>query len=99
MTLKRILAVLLVLLTCAALCFTASAASASKGDVITILFTHDLHSHLLPSADEDGGTYGGYARLASAIKAFTSAESGRRIFSVAIAVPSFSRAKQTGRRR
>ncbi len=25
----------------------------------TILFTHDLHSHLLPSGDGEGGTYGG----------------------------------------
>ena len=33
----------------------------------TILFTHDLHSHLLPSADEDGGEYGGYARLMTVI--------------------------------
>lgn len=35
---------------------------------MTILFTHDLHSHLLPSAKEDGGTYGGYARLMTAIR-------------------------------
>ena len=34
----------------------------------TILFTHDLHSHLLPSADEGGGQYGGYARLMTVIK-------------------------------
>lgn len=34
----------------------------------TILFTHDLHSHLLPSADEEGGEYGGYARLMTVIK-------------------------------
>ena len=34
----------------------------------TILFTHDLHSHLLPSAAEEGGTYGGYARLMTVIK-------------------------------
>ena len=34
----------------------------------TILFTHDLHSHLLPAADEDGGEYGGYARLMTVIK-------------------------------
>ena len=35
-----------------------------------MLFTHDLHSHLLPSANETGaGEYGGYARLMTAIKA------------------------------
>ena len=33
----------------------------------TILFTHDLHSHLLPAEDEDGGEYGGYARLMTVI--------------------------------
>lgn len=37
---------------------------------ITILFTNDLHSHLLPSANENGtGEYGGYARLMTLIKA------------------------------
>ena len=41
-----------------------------NGDVLTILFTHDLHSHLLPAANETGeGEYGGYARLMTAIKA------------------------------
>lgn len=33
----------------------------------TILFTHDLHSHLMPSLDESGSEYGGYARLKTAI--------------------------------
>jgi len=36
---------------------------------ITVLFTNDLHSHLLPSANESGaGEYGGYARLMTLIK-------------------------------
>lgn len=34
---------------------------------VTILFTHDLHSHLLPAADENGNSYGGYARLKTLI--------------------------------
>ncbi len=34
----------------------------------TVLFTHDLHSHLLPSPDENGGEFGGFARLMTAIK-------------------------------
>lgn len=34
----------------------------------TILFTHDLHSHFLPSVKEDGGEFGGYARLMTAIR-------------------------------
>ena len=35
----------------------------------TILFTHDLHSHLLPAVDEAGNEYGGYARLKTVIDA------------------------------
>lgn len=34
----------------------------------TILFTHDLHSHLLPSDNGEGGEYGGYARLMTVIR-------------------------------
>lgn len=34
---------------------------------VTILFTHDLHSHLLPSDNGAGGEYGGYARLMTVI--------------------------------
>ncbi|MCI8538013.1 MAG: bifunctional metallophosphatase/5'-nucleotidase [Oscillospiraceae bacterium] len=33
----------------------------------TILFTHDTHDHWLPLPDEDGGSYGGYARLSTLI--------------------------------
>ena len=29
----------------------------------TILFTHDVHSHLLPAPAEGGGEFGGFARL------------------------------------
>lgn len=43
------------------------AAAAEKHQTATILFTHDLHSHLLPARDEDGGAYGGYARLMTVI--------------------------------
>lgn len=39
-----------------------------KKEPVTILFTSDLHSHLLPSAREGGGEYGGYARLMTVIK-------------------------------
>ena len=44
--------------------------SAQEPDVrqATILFTHDLHSHFLPSANEGGGEYGGYARLMTVIR-------------------------------
>ena len=48
-------------------CFCFSVAAESQNKDVTILFTHDLHSHFLPSVDEDGGEYGGYARLMTAI--------------------------------
>lgn len=72
MKLKRILTLTLFIIICFAIGFTASAAETAKtqDNEVTILFTHDLHSHLLPSANESGeGEYGGYARLMTAIKA------------------------------
>ncbi len=65
--LKRFAALALVLLLCTG-CLLPARAAAEKTEV-TILFTHDLHSHLLPSVDENGGEYGGYARLMTVIKA------------------------------
>ena len=41
---------------------------AAENRQAVILFTHDLHSHLLPAVDEDGGEYGGYARLMTLIR-------------------------------
>lgn len=64
--LKRAGALVLAVMICMTLCIPALAAT--ENEEITILFTHDLHSHLLPSADEDGGEYGGYARLMTVIK-------------------------------
>ena len=43
--------------------------AAEKGQNATVLFTHDLHSHLLPAEKEEGGEYGGYARLMTEIRA------------------------------
>ncbi|MBQ7357510.1 MAG: bifunctional metallophosphatase/5'-nucleotidase [Clostridia bacterium] len=67
---KRIFAGFLALMMLmSSLCIMTSAEKASDADEITILFTHDLHSHLLPSANENGvGEYGGYARLMTLIK-------------------------------
>ena len=42
-------------------------ASAAETKDVTILFTHDLHSHFLPASDENGDSYGGYARLMTVI--------------------------------
>jgi len=61
---KRLATTALTLMTVLALASAASAAERA-----TILFTHDLHSHLLPALDEDGKEYGGYARLKTAIDA------------------------------
>lgn len=36
-------------------------------ELVTVLFTHDLHSHFLPSNEDDGGQFGGYARLMTII--------------------------------
>ena len=62
---KRISVFMVTLFVAAAMCITVSAESEKKD--VTILFTHDLHSHFLPSAAEDGGEYGGYARLMTVI--------------------------------
>ncbi len=61
---KRISALLLMMIIIASALITASA---DEGKEVTLLFTHDLHSHFLPSKDEDGGEFGGYARLMTAI--------------------------------
>ena len=62
----RLIAFALALLMCLGVC--AAAFAQEDGGDVTILFTHDLHSHLLPSVSEDGGEYGGYARLMTLIR-------------------------------
>ncbi len=61
----RCLAAFLAVIT---LCSLGVAVNAEEKEEVTVLFTHDLHSHLLPSRDEDGGEFGGYARLMTAIR-------------------------------
>ncbi len=63
--LTRCLAVFLTLVTMLSCMLTVSAA---EDETVTVLFTHDLHSHLLPSRAEDGGEFGGYARLMTAVR-------------------------------
>ena len=64
MNMKKLFALLLV-----ALMLIPMGVSALAGDIeMTILFTHDLHSHFLPSKNEGGGEFGGYARLMTVIK-------------------------------
>ena len=62
----RLLALILVL--ALAVPFFGTVSAQQEAPRATILFTHDLHSHLLPSAAEDGGEYGGYARLMTVIR-------------------------------
>ena len=60
---KRLFVLLLTALMLLPLCVSASA----QDKEITVLFTHDLHSHLLPVQDEKGNEFGGYARLMTVI--------------------------------
>lgn len=50
-------------------CAAAPAFAAGEDRLVTVLFTHDLHSHLLPATNEEGESYGGFSRLMSAIDA------------------------------
>lgn len=65
--LRRASALLLAILM--ALGLTLPALANAPTTQVTILFTHDMHSHLLPATDETGKEYGGYARLKTAIDA------------------------------
>ena len=67
LSLKRLGVLLMAAVLLLGLCLPVSAADATQP--VTVLFTHDLHSHFLPAADEGGGTYGGYAKLMTVIKA------------------------------
>ena len=65
---KRVVG-LMVLALSLSLALPAAATSPEPKHETTVLFTHDLHSHFLPMAAEEGGESGGYARLASALAA------------------------------
>jgi len=61
---KRFFALLFAVLVLALSCILVGAEGEKE---VTVLFTHDLHSHFLPSRDDDGGQFGGYARLMTVI--------------------------------
>ena len=68
MKINRIISFITAIIICISICLPVFA-EGKGGEEITVLFTHDLHSHLLPSANETGeGEYGGYARLMTKIK-------------------------------
>lgn len=62
---RRIIALCLALLL--TLCAGAPALADAPVTEAVIMFTHDMHSHLLPATDETGRQYGGYARLKTVI--------------------------------
>ena len=62
---KRIFSLLLAVMLLCGLAMPAYADSAAQR--VTVLFTHDMHSHLQPANDETGTSYGGYARLKTVI--------------------------------
>ena len=63
---KKMMKFLVVVLMVLGMVFPVSAESDSEE--VTILFTHDMHSHFLPSEDAEGNEIGGFARLMSVIK-------------------------------
>ena len=69
---KRIVCMLLVALLLCSLILPARADSAAP--MVTVMFTHDLHSHLLPADNEKGESYGGYARLKTVIDSVREAD-------------------------
>lgn len=64
--LTAFLVALIILVCTTAVPALASADSEETG--LTILFTHDMHDHVLPAVAEDGGEYGGFTRLATLLK-------------------------------
>ncbi len=64
---KRLIAWLAVLILFSA-AHPVLAAPAAEEMGLTILFTHDMHDHILPAAAEGGGEYGGFARLATLLE-------------------------------
>lgn len=64
--LSAFLAALLILCTAALPALAAPEGGEKTG--LTILFTHDMHDHVLPSPAEGGGEYGGFTRLATLLK-------------------------------
>lgn len=49
-------------------CAAPAAVAAQPSKTATILFTSDMHSHLLPAPKEGGGMFGGFARLATVLE-------------------------------
>lgn len=66
--LRRLSGLMLSLLLVLGMALVLPAGAEGTGKQTTILFTHDLHSHMFPQKTEDGGESGGYARLMTALE-------------------------------
>lgn len=65
---KRLISLLAALILLCTAALPAAAAESGEEKGLTILFTHDMHDHVLPAAAEEGGEYGGFTRLATLLK-------------------------------
>ncbi len=81
---KKISARLGILLLSLLLLLIPAAAVEAPGETktATILFTHDMHSHLLPAPQEGGGEFGGFARLKTLLDRERAAAAGRAVLTV-----------------
>ena len=65
---RQVLTLFVTLILAAGCLLTPASAREEEGKTATILFTHDMHSHLLPAEKEGGGEYGGFARLMTVLE-------------------------------
>ena len=65
---KRLTALLISLLLLGTSGLPALSAPAGEEMGLTILFTHDMHDHVLPAPAEGGGEYGGFTRVATLLQ-------------------------------
>lgn len=65
---RRLLSLMMFVFIVPLIFISSSAYSDQENGEITVLFTHDLHSHFLPQKSLDGGESGGYARLMTALE-------------------------------
>ena len=65
---RQILILFVTLILAVGCLHTPAFAQEEESKIATILFTHDMHSHLLPAEKEGGGEYGGFARLMTALE-------------------------------
>lgn len=65
---KRTFVIFLAFLLTFSACSPIFAADNTQTGNVTVLFSHDLHSHFLPSNAANGGQFGGFARLMTVIQ-------------------------------